>query len=83
MPATSPTVAIADPRPLASKVLLGASLVVASAFLARIPIVALTAHAMKGDDLKCAAAGMDDHLTKPIDRERLKLCLDYYLGVAV
>ncbi len=49
----------------------------------RIPIVALTAHAMKGDDLKCAAAGMDDHLTKPIDRERLKLCLDYYLGVAV
>jgi signal transduction histidine kinase/DNA-binding response OmpR family regulator len=49
----------------------------------RIPIVALTAHAMKGDDLKCAAAGMDDHLTKPLDRERLKLCLDHYLGVAV
>jgi two-component system, sensor histidine kinase and response regulator len=49
----------------------------------RIPIVALTAHAMKGDDLKCVAAGMDDHLTKPLDRERLKLCLDYHLGVAV
>jgi two-component system, sensor histidine kinase and response regulator len=46
----------------------------------RIPIVALTAHAMKDDDLKCKAAGMDHHLTKPIDRERLRLCLDHYLG---
>jgi len=48
--------------------------------LRHIPIVALTAHAMKGDDLKCMAAGMDDHLTKPLDRERLRLCLDHYLG---
>jgi two-component system, sensor histidine kinase and response regulator len=45
-----------------------------------IPIVALTAHAMKDDDLKCKAAGMDAHLTKPLDRERLKLYLDRYLG---
>jgi CheY-like chemotaxis protein len=45
-----------------------------------IPIVALTAHAMKDDDVKCRAAGMDDHLTKPLDRERLKLCLDHHLG---
>jgi signal transduction histidine kinase/CheY-like chemotaxis protein len=45
-----------------------------------IPIVALTAHAMKDDDLKCRAAGMDDHLTKPLDRERLRLCLDHHLG---
>jgi two-component system, sensor histidine kinase and response regulator len=48
----------------------------------RIPIVALTAHAMKDDDLKCKAAGMDYHLTKPLDRERLEACLDQYLGVA-
>ena len=48
----------------------------------RIPIVALTAHAMKDDDLKCKAAGMDDYLTKPLDRERLKDSLDHYFGVA-
>jgi signal transduction histidine kinase/CheY-like chemotaxis protein len=49
--------------------------------LQHIPIVALTAHAMKDDDLKCKAAGMDDHLTKPLDRERLRLSLDRHLGV--
>jgi len=49
--------------------------------LQHIPIVALTAHAMKDDDLKCKAAGMDDHLTKPLDRERLRLCLERHLRV--
>jgi CheY-like chemotaxis protein len=44
-----------------------------------IPIVALTAHAMKDDDLKCKAAGMDDYLTKPLDRKRLQSCLEQYL----
>jgi two-component system, sensor histidine kinase and response regulator len=48
----------------------------------RIPIVALTAHAMKDDDLKCKAAGMDDHLTKPLDRERLRGCLEQFMGIA-
>ncbi|MGC3979937.1 MAG: response regulator [Steroidobacteraceae bacterium] len=45
-----------------------------------IPIVALTAHAMKDDDLKCKAAGMDDYITKPIDREVLEACLERFLG---
>jgi signal transduction histidine kinase/DNA-binding response OmpR family regulator len=46
----------------------------------RIPIVALTAHAMKDHELDCKAAGMDDYITKPLDRERLKRCLNRYLS---
>jgi DNA-binding response OmpR family regulator len=45
----------------------------------RIPIVALTAHAMKGADHECAAAGMDGYLTKPIDRVQLRATLERWL----
>jgi CheY-like chemotaxis protein len=48
----------------------------------RIPIIALTADAMAGTDTACLAAGMDDYLSKPIDRERLKNCLARYCEVS-
>jgi two-component system, sensor histidine kinase and response regulator len=45
-----------------------------------IPIIALTAHAMKGADNECRAAGMDDYLSKPIDRGQLQQTLSRWLN---
>jgi signal transduction histidine kinase/CheY-like chemotaxis protein/HPt (histidine-containing phosphotransfer) domain-containing protein len=47
--------------------------------VARTPILALTAHAMKGDREHCLSVGMDDYLTKPFTEQQLHAVLHKWL----
>lgn len=46
-----------------------------------IPVIALTAHAMNGDEQKARDAGCDDYETKPVDLVRLLDKINNYLGL--
>ncbi|MFN2267197.1 MAG: PAS domain S-box protein, partial [Desulfonatronovibrio sp.] len=45
----------------------------------KIPIIALTAHALKEDKERCLAAGMDDYITKPITRKGIESLLEKWI----
>jgi CheY-like chemotaxis protein len=47
----------------------------------RLAVIALTAHAMKGDEERCLAAGMDGYLTKPIRTKELDEILERYIAL--
>jgi CheY-like chemotaxis protein len=48
--------------------------------LAKLPVIALTANALKGEDEKCRAAGCNDYIAKPYSKEQVLNAIARLLG---
>lgn len=48
-----------------------------------VPIIAVTAHAISGDEQKCIDAGMDDYLAKPVSPQILEAKIDHWMAELV
>ena len=55
-------------------------LIKAQAHLSHIPIIALTANAMYGEEERCLAAGCDCFIAKPVSKEKLLISVEGYLS---
>jgi CheY-like chemotaxis protein len=69
--AESPALILMDVRLPGMDGLLATEILKGEAETRQIPVVALTAHAMKGDEDKALAAGCEGYITKPIDSRAL------------
>jgi CheY-like chemotaxis protein len=49
--------------------------------VARTPVVAVTANALKGEEERCIAAGMDAYISKPVNIDRLRTTLERWLQI--
>jgi CheY-like chemotaxis protein len=58
------------------------SFALAHSITGRMPIIALTANAMKGDEQLCLDAGMDAYVTKPVRPEQLLDAIEKFAGIA-
>ena len=48
-----------------------------------VPIIAMSAHALAGERMKCLSYGMDEYLPKPIEEHRLDDYIQKYLGISI